>query len=251
MIQTNNFIGLIPARYGSQRLPGKLLKEIEGKSVLHRVFEQVSKSSILNKIVIVTDHEDILNHAISFGAEVFMSKMEHQSGTDRIAEYVSLHPGFNYAINIQGDEPFIDPKSIDLLAKQMTTNKFDIATLAIEMSSYDLIENPNTVKVVTDFNQRALYFSRSPIPFLREQQNLNSKFSWLRHIGLYSFKRDVLLEVSRLPMSSLEQFESLEQLRWLQNGYSIGVQLVSDHAIGIDTMEDLVTAISYARKNNL
>ncbi len=243
-------LGVIPARLASSRLYGKLLMEIRGKSVLQRVYEQSLKAKSLNQVIIATDHSTILNHATSFGANAILSKREHTSGTDRIAELAETFPEYSRIINIQGDEPFIDPGNIDFLVDLMIEKNCEIATLAINQTGIDSIDNPNFVKLVVDNEGHALYFSRATIPFLRDQQ-LNMQFQWKRHIGIYGFKRGTLLEITKLPPSSLEQIECLEQLRWLENGYRIQIGNVSQHANGIDTIEDLNNAIRFAMVNNL
>jgi 3-deoxy-manno-octulosonate cytidylyltransferase (CMP-KDO synthetase) len=200
--------------------------------------------------MIVTDHQAILDHAKAFGASAILSKADHKSGTDRIAELAESLQDYSRIINVQGDEPFIDPENIDRLVNLMIERNCDIATLAINQSNMVSLENPNVVKVVTELNGNALYFSRASIPFLRDKDS-NFSFHWKKHIGIYGFKRDALLKITKLPSSSLEFIESLEQLRWLENGYQIQVGLVDRHENGIDTEEDLRNAIRYATDHDL
>jgi 3-deoxy-manno-octulosonate cytidylyltransferase (CMP-KDO synthetase) len=241
-------LGVIPARFASTRLPGKLLKEICGKTVLQRVYEQCLGAKTLDKIIIVTDHIEIYDHARNIGAEVVMSKKDHKSGTDRISEAVQVYLDYTHVVNIQGDEPFIDPTDIDKLTSLLINKQCEIASLATAIRDVSLINNPNVVKLVVDREGRALYFSRAGIPFMRDP-SLNLEFNWIKHIGIYGFKREVLLLISQLPPSRLELIESLEQLRWLENGYQIFIEFVDHHAIGIDTEEDLNEAILYANQN--
>lgn len=241
---------IIPARFASTRLPAKLLKLIHGKSVLHRVYEQCCKALTVNQVFIVTDHQLIYDHALSFGANIQLSKREHHSGTDRIAECLESEFSYSHVINVQGDEPFIDPKAIDFLVGQMIEKNCDIGTLANEMTGKEEYINPNIVKVVTNLKGEAMYFSRATIPFDREHL-ADFDFSWKKHVGIYGFKRNVLLELSQLPVSELEQSERLEQLRWLENGYKIQVGITKYKSLGIDIEHDLETAIQYAIRNNL
>ncbi len=248
----NEFLvaGLIPARLASTRLPDKLLKLIRGKSVLQRVYEQCKKARSLDRVEIITDHQSIIDHASSFGVKALMSKREHDSGTDRIAEYAESYTQYSHVINIQGDEPFIDPYNIDRLVELFRITNCDVATLAIKSNDQHEIRNPNIVKVVTDNEDTAMYFSRAPIPYFRDPES-GMAFEWKRHIGIYGFKREVLLSICKLPIGTLERIERLEQLRWLQSGYRIKVDYTSSHANGIDTLEDLEAAIRYAETYSL
>ncbi len=245
------FVAIIPARFASTRLPGKLVKEIEGKSILERVYLQAKKSKKLNQIIIVTDHETIFNHAQSFGAECFLSSKQYESGTDRISEIAAGLNNVDYIINLQGDEPFIDPHHIDQLCFLLQNANANIATLAVCHSDTEHIKNPNFVKVVMNKQGRALYFSRAPIPFLRDAATSQMEYQWFRHIGIYGFKKEVLIDLSKLEVSNLEKFEKLEQLRWIENGYEIHVEIVDKQSIGIDTEQDYLEAIHYARTHNL
>jgi 3-deoxy-manno-octulosonate cytidylyltransferase (CMP-KDO synthetase) len=286
-------LGVIPARYASTRFMGKPLVDINGKSMIQRVYEQAKQCKSLARVVVATDDERIFKHVESFGGDVVMTADTHQSGTDRCAEVVEnlnfeiqtaflnsddapiigkITPRFDNiftaVINIQGDEPFIQPEQIEKVAdilrgggisnSKFQDSKFQdseptkasnvkrqtdfgIATLAKRLDNQEDIESPNVVKVVFDIQGKALYFSRSPIPFIR---NLDKSVwaksgQFFKHIGLYGYKTSVLLDIARLPPSNLEKTESLEQLRWLENGYEIGVAETDLETIGIDTPEDL------------
>ncbi len=235
-------IAIIPARYASTRFPGKPLVDIQGKSMIQRVYEQACKSKLVNRVIIATDDHRIFKHALEFGAEVQMTQLHHLSGTDRVAEVANTIDEADVILNIQGDEPFIDPQQIDQLALFLKNKtSFPIATLAKKMKYSPAIFDPNVVKVVFDINQKALYFSRASIPHHRGQdaENWLKENTIYKHIGLYGFRPNVLLELSKLKPSSLELAESLEQLRWLENGYSIGVEITSFESISIDHPADL------------
>ncbi|MEP2770772.1 MAG: 3-deoxy-manno-octulosonate cytidylyltransferase [Fulvivirga sp.] len=234
-------LGVIPARYASSRFPAKPLADIGGKSMIQRVYEQASKCKSLLEVVVATDHPEIADEVASFGGKVVMTREDHQSGTDRCFEaYKSLGEAFDYVINIQGDEPFINPKQITELA-HLLDGTTQLATLAKKIDKEEDLFSPNVVKVVLDENQKALYFSRSPIPYNRTapKNNWTGNHDYFKHIGIYAYRTDVLEKITKLKVSSLEQAESLEQLRWLQNGYSIKVNETQYHSIGIDTPEDL------------
>ncbi|MFM7154311.1 MAG: 3-deoxy-manno-octulosonate cytidylyltransferase [Bacteroidota bacterium] len=233
---------VIPARYASTRFPGKPLAIVQGKTMIQRVYEQACKASLPDKVAIATDDERIFEHALSFGATVFMTDPELPSGTDRCAAVAGLFPGASFIINVQGDEPFVQPEQIDLLASVLINHpEREIATLAKRIEDPELLFNPNVVKVVFSLKNKALYFSRHPVPFVRgaEPGKWLENQAFFKHIGLYAFKRAVLLELSRLAPASLEMAESLEQLRWLENGYDIAVGITDTETAGIDTPEDL------------
>jgi 3-deoxy-manno-octulosonate cytidylyltransferase (CMP-KDO synthetase) len=244
-------VAIIPARFDSSRLPGKLLLKLEGKSILQRVYERALQCSVLDKVFIATDSELIFDHATEFGAECFLSKLKHESGTDRIAELAETLSDTKFIINLQGDEPFINPKHIEILCDSIRLNQTDIATLAVRLQNSEGIDNPNVVKIVTSLTNQALYFSRASIPYLREKNTESPNFEWLKHIGIYAFKHEVLLKLAKSKPTALEGFEKLEQLRWLQHGYHIQVGLVDAHGIGIDTERDYLDAINYTRENRL
>jgi len=236
-------LGIIPARYGSTRFPGKPLAMIGDKTMIHRTYDQVRKSS-LDALVVATDDQRIFDEVRGFGGQVVMTRSDHKSGTDRCCEALALVGGaFDAVVNVQGDEPFIDPIQIDLVAELIRNEEVPLATLARRITDQETVLNPNVVKVVFDDQGYALYFSRHAIPFVRgvEPSQWLEKTAYYQHIGLYAYKSDALRRVASLPMGRLEQAESLEQLRWLENGLRIRVAL-SDIAqtFGIDTPEDLV-----------
>lgn len=233
----HTFIGIIPARYASTRFPGKPLVMIGGMSMLQRVYEQALKTKNLKRVIVATDDERIAEHVKSFGGEVMVTSPLHQSGTDRCAEVISkLDTAFDIAVNIQGDEPYIQPEQIDLLCSCFKIAATEIATLIKSTTNMDEIINPNVVKAVVSKSQRALYFSRSPIPFNR---NKKQDVAYYKHVGIYAYRVAVLKLLAALPESLLEQAESLEQLRWLENGFHIQTALTNFETIAIDTPEDL------------
>ncbi len=234
-------IAVIPARYQSSRFPGKPLADINGKSMIHHVWDIACQVDCLSRVIIATDDDRIFNHVMGFGAEVMMTSKEHNNGTERIAEVVRKLPEkFDVVINIQGDEPFLNPEQIESLCNIIDTKNYQIATLIKSTSDKEEIESPNVVKVVKSQNGKALYFSRYPIPYNR--QNIQD-ITYFKHIGMYAFKSDILQNLITLPISTIEKAESLEQLRWLDAGYSIGVGITEYDSIGIDTPEDLENAI--------
>lgn len=245
-------LGIVPARYASTRFPAKALADIGGKSMIQRVFEQVRKSKLVTEVIVATDHQEIFNHVKSFGGNVCMTKESHASGTDRCYEALVLQEKkFDYVINIQGDEPFIQPGQIDLLAKELD-GKTEIATLIKKIEDYEQLFNPNVVKATIDKNNVALYFSRSPIPHVRNtpEKEWITKSVFYKHIGMYAYRSDILKQLTNLPQSSLEKAESLEQLRWLESGFNISVAETNVETIGIDTPEDLNKALNYLKSIN-
>ncbi len=227
---------IIPARYGSSRLKGKPLIEVNGKPIIQWVFEKAVKANYADRVIIATDNEEIYNTAIMFGAEAEMTSDHHNSGSDRIAEVVKRHPEIEFIVNLQGDEPLIKSESIDEVIKNVKEDEnADISTLIRPLKDKKDIENPNLVKCVVDNNGYALYFSRSKIPFERNEGH--AKF--YGHLGIYGYKRDALLKMTELPQSMLELSESLEQLRALQNGMRIKTSVVDFIPVGIDTADDL------------
>ena len=213
--------------------------------MIRRVYEQSIKAQCFEKVIVATDHAAIFAHVKDFGGDVEMTSERHQSGTDRCAQVLANNVGkFDYAINIQGDEPFIDPQQIDLIAS-ILDGQTEIATLGISLNDEESLFSPNTVKVIFDKNRHAIYFSRHPIPFIRnysKDQWLNNKVFY-KHIGLYAYRTDILSRITKLTQSSLELAESLEQLRWIENGFKIKVAITDIDSIGIDTPEDLQRAI--------
>ena len=248
-MQNLKFIGIIPARYASTRFPGKPLAMLGGKAVIQRVVNQVS--TILHDVYVATDDERIFSTVESFGGKAVMTRADHKSGTDRICEALDKIGGsYDIVINIQGDEPFIQPSQIRTVMECFDNPQTQIATLGKPFESIEAVENPNSPKIVLDNNNFAMYFSRSPIPFIRgtEKSEWLGSYTFLKHIGMYAYRTEVLREISALPQSSLEKAESLEQLRWLQNGYRIKVGLTDVETIGIDTPEDLARAEEFLLK---
>ena len=237
------FIGLIPARYASTRFPGKPLALLGGKPVIQRVYEQVA--SVLDDVCVATDDERIFDCVKNFGGKVVMTRTDHKSGTDRIEEAIEKIGGdYDVIVNIQGDEPFIQKSQIETVCRCFDDEKTQIATLGKPFTDMDAVANPNSPKIVIDNNSFAMYFSRSIIPFVRgkEQAEWLQHYPFLKHLGIYAYRRDVLRQITQLPQSSLEIAESLEQLRWLQNGFKIKVGLTDVETVGIDTPDDLKRA---------
>jgi 3-deoxy-manno-octulosonate cytidylyltransferase (CMP-KDO synthetase) len=233
-------LGVIPARYDSSRFPGKPLAKIDGKTMIRRVYEQCLKSSILNKVVVATDDDSILSHIKSWNGNVVMTSRKHKSGTERCFEALALQDnGYDIVVNIQGDEPFIDPTQINHLLKAFSKKETQIASLAKKIHHKEEVFDRNTVKVVMDHQNKALYFSRASIPFSRDENFDVSDQDYFKHIGIYAYKSEILKEICQLPLASLEAIESLEQLRWLTAGYNIFLQLTDKESISIDTPEDL------------
>mgnify|MGYP005614433835 FL=1 len=244
------FIGLIPARYASTRFPGKPLALLAGKPVIQHVYEQASK--VLDAVYVATDDERIYNKVKEFGGKAVMTSTEHHSGTDRIEEALQKIGGnFDVVVKIQGDEPFIQKSQIDTLCKCFNNKITQIATLGKPFESIEAVENPNSPKIVIDNNGYAMYFSRSIIPFIRgvEKNEWLKKHTFLKHLGIYAYRANVLNEITKLPQSELELAESLEQLRWLQNGYKIKVGLTDAETVGIDTPDDLRRAEEFIRNH--
>lgn len=244
-----SILGIIPARYASTRFPAKPLVDIAGKSMIQRVYEQVKKSTLVSEVVVATDNQKIFDHVIGFGGKVSMTKESHVSGTDRCYEALTLQKEkFEYVINIQGDEPFIQPEQIDLLAV-LLDGQTEIATLVKKIEDAEQLFNPNVVKAVISSKGEALYFSRSTIPHVRNVPDNEwlSKHHFFKHIGMYAYRADILKQLTTLPVSPLEKAESLEQLRWLENGFSIKTAETKTETIGIDTPEDLEKALVHLR----
>ncbi|NGM61292.1 3-deoxy-manno-octulosonate cytidylyltransferase [Sphingobacterium sp. SGG-5] len=236
-----NVIGIIPARYESSRFPGKPLVDIGGQTMIQRVYQQAKHAPSLNEVIVATDDQRIYDHVKSFAGNVMMTKDTHQSGTDRCAEVARHVEGFDIAINIQGDEPFIDPQQIDLLVSCFENPGTEIATLVRKVEALDELTNENKPKVVLNKKGEAIYFSRQAIPFLRGEpiEHWLSKRPFYNHIGIYGYRIDVLKQLSDLPVSDLERMESLEQLRWIDNGYKIQTALSTHANDSIDTQSDL------------
>lgn len=237
-------LGIIPARYASSRLPAKLLLEVNGKSILQMVYERCLKASSLSDVVIATDSALVEAHVKGFGGNVVMTSDKHPSGTDRCAEALKVMGGtvnYDFVINIQGDEPLMDPENINRLSASFKITS-EISSVCIRIRDTDTLLNTNVVKVVMNEQQEALYFSRSPIPHLREVETDRwvSEAAYFKHIGMYGFRADILEKIVKLPVARLEAQERLEQLRWLANGYKVKMVEVFSDGIGIDTEEDFL-----------
>lgn len=236
-----NIIGIIPSRYASTRFPAKPLVDIAGKSMIQRVYEQASKAKLLSAVLVATDDARIHDHVVHFGGNVLMTSTDHQTGTDRCAEVISQLKHVDVVINIQGDEPFIEPEQIDLLASLFSNDETQIATLVKRIETEEDLYNDTVVKVVRAATGKALYFSRAAIPHLRsvERHEILQKGTFYKHIGIYAYRAEVLRTLAALPQSPLEKAESLEQLRWLENGFSIQLAETEHESNSVDTPEDL------------
>ena len=242
------YIAVIPARYASTRFPGKPLAMLGGKTVIQRVYEQAV--SVLSEAYVATDDERIFQAVEAFGGRAVMTRADHKSGTDRIQEAVQkIGTDADVIINIQGDEPFVQPSQIKTLMHLFDDPETQIGTLGKRFETMEAVCNPNSPKIVTDLRGFALYFSRSVIPYIRgiEEKDWLTHYPFLKHLGVYAYRREVLAEVTRLPQSQLEKAESLEQLRWLENGYRIRVGLTDVETVGIDTPDDLARAEAFLR----
>jgi len=240
------YLGIIPARYASTRFPGKPLADLMGKPVIQWVYERVA--GLLDRVVVATDDERILQAVQKWGGEALLTSSDHPSGTDRCLEaYRKLKEDYDVIINIQGDEPFIHPSQIELLKAAFQNPATQIATLVKPFSSEDDFENlfnPNTPKVILNSKGQAIYFSRSIIPYVRGRHHSEwlKSHIFYKHIGIYAYKPEVLEEITSLPQSILEKAESLEQLRWIENGYVIQTMITHQETVGIDTPDDLERA---------
>ncbi|MGV3630425.1 MAG: 3-deoxy-manno-octulosonate cytidylyltransferase [Bacteroidota bacterium] len=233
-------LGIIPARYASSRFPGKPLLDLKGKTMIQRVYEGAVKAQSIDRVIVATDDGRILEEVKRFGGEAVLTSANHPSGTDRCGEVALQHPGYDVVINIQGDEPLVDFRQLDALTGAFKDENVNIATLGIKQISEEDLRNTNRIKIVTDDQNQALYFSRSFIP---NAANFNGNalefYPFLRHIGLYAYRRETLLELIRLEPTKLEQIESLEQLRWLYYGYRIQVVETAIETPNIDVPEDV------------
>lgn len=242
-----NFIAIIPARYASSRFPGKPLADMAGKSMIQRVYEQVQKA--VSEVWVATDNVSIFEAVETFGGKAIMTSEAHRSGTDRVYEaYGKIGKGCDVVINIQGDEPFIQPAQIKTLMDCFESGDTQLATLVKPFRKEDGFEtlfNPNSPKVIINKRNEAIYFSRSIIPYIRDVHHTEwlDKHTFYKHIGMYAYRGDVLKEITKLPQSSLEIAESLEQLRWIENGYKIKIGFTDIETIGIDTPDDLERAL--------
>lgn len=235
-------LGIIPARYSSSRFPGKPLIDIKGKTMIQRVYEGALKSEKIDKLIVATDDTRIEEEVKRFGGEVIKTSTEHSNGTQRCIEVAELYQDFDIVMNIQGDEPLVDFRQLDQLLAAFEDQHVEIATLGIQISNLDELDNPNRIKLITDFQGNALYFSRSKIPF---ERNSLPSYSFFRHIGLYAFRRETLLEIASLEESQIEIIESLEQLRWMYFGKKIKVIETEIETPNIDTPEDLINVLKY------
>jgi 3-deoxy-manno-octulosonate cytidylyltransferase (CMP-KDO synthetase) len=238
----SSILGIIPARYASTRFPGKPLVDIAGKSMIQRVYEQAKKCTGLSEVIVATDDDRIFDHVNSFDGVAVMTSTDHQSGTDRCAEVAQKHPDYDVIINIQGDEPYIDPEQITKLISCFNDVGTQIATLIKKVQTEQELFNINSPKVIINKYSEAIYFSRSPLPHIRGQEPHHwlQHFTYFKHIGIYGYRADILQQITKLPVSSLEKAENLEQLRWIENGYKIKVAETELETHAIDTPEDLI-----------
>lgn len=242
------FIGIIPARYASTRFPGKPLALLGGKPVIQHVYEKVA--AVLEAAYVATDDERIYDVVKSFGGQVVMTRTDHKSGTDRIEEAIENIGGeWDVVVNVQGDEPFVAKNQLDTICHCFDDPTTQIATLGKPFESMEAVQNPNSPKIVVDNMGFAMYFSRSVIPYVRgkEMSSWLTHYPFLKHLGIYAYRKDVLRQVTQLPQSSLEIAESLEQLRWLQNGFKIKVGTTDVETVGIDTPQDLDRAEEFLK----
>jgi 3-deoxy-manno-octulosonate cytidylyltransferase (CMP-KDO synthetase) len=234
-------IAIIPARYASTRLPGKPLVVLGGKTMIQRVWERASAAEKISRVIVATDDQRIIQAVTDFGGEAVMTRTEHRSGTERIAEVAvgTASGGDDIFVNVQGDEPLIEPDAIDTAVEAIASDDaVSIATLAVPIAKPGDIMDPNVVKVVLDFDSNALYFSRAPIPWVRDRE-APVHVQHMKHLGLYSFRRSALLDFPTLPLGDLERIEQLEQLRWMENGYKIRVAETPHDSVSVDVPEDV------------
>ena len=235
---TKEVVVVIPARYGSTRLPGKPLVSLAGKPMIQRVFERAKMAQRVNRVIVATDDERILKAVEAFGGEARMTRTEHRTGTERVAE-VAAHEEGDVFVNVQGDEPLLDPHAIDVAVNALLEEpQASISTVATPIKTPADIMDPNVVKAVLDFDDNAIYFSRAPIPWVRDTAS-KIQVRHLKHLGLYVFQRAALLEYPTLPQGELERIEQLEQLRWMENGWKIRVAEVEHDAVSVDVPEDV------------
>lgn len=247
-------LGIIPARFASTRFPGKPLIDLAGKSMIQRVYEQCLQSKSLADVIIATDDDRIFSHAQDIGAKVVMTSSDHQSGTDRCAEVISiLNEKYDVAVNIQGDEPLINPQQIEIICNCFNDSKTEIATLIKIIDNSEILFNSNTPKVIIDAEKFAIYFSRESIPHLRNipKNDWLNHHQYYQHIGIYAYKTDVLEKITQLNLSTLEKAESLEQLRWIENGFNIKTAITEFDSIAIDSPDDVAKVLLYLRNNKM
>lgn len=239
-------LGIIPARYSSSRFPGKPLIDLKGKTMIQRVYEGALKSEKLSKVIVATDDQRIFNEVKRFGGEVIMTKNSHPSGTDRCGEVANYFSDIDVVVNIQGDEPLVDFRQLDVLITAFEDENTKIASLGIKDITLEDINNPNRIKIVVDHKNDALYFSRSPIPnYVNLKGNPLENYPFYRHIGLYAYRASILKELTQLEPAKLEMIESLEQLRWLYYGYSIRIVETTIETPNIDVPEDVEKVIQF------
>ncbi len=240
-----NILGVIPVRFASTRFPGKPLADIHGKTMIHRVYEQAKQAASLEELYVATDDERIYNEVVSFGGKVVMTSKKHQNGTERCAEVLQQMPDYDYVINIQGDEPCIHPQQIDILTK-MLDGKVELATLIKQIIEERELDDPGEMKVIFNNRKEAIYFSRTCIPYLRDVPHKDrlKTHTYYKHIGIYAYRKDILQQVVKLPKTSLEQAESLEQLRWIENGYKIQLGFTTLESRMIDSPTDLAMLLN-------
>jgi len=244
-------IAVIPARYSATRLPGKPLVSLAGKPMIQRVWERVQEAERITRVIIATDDERILKAAAGFGGEAVMTRLEHRSGTERVAEVAAHVTGKDeeFFVNVQGDEPLVEPEAIDTLVEAIESEEgVSVATLMVPIVKPADIMDPNIVKVVLDFDGNALYFSRAPIPWVRDR-DAPVHAQHMKHLGLYAFRRAALLDFPTLPVGDLERIEQLEQLRWMENGYKIRVAETNHDSVSVDVPEDVTRVEQLLRKS--
>lgn len=234
-------LGVIPSRYSSSRFPGKPLIDLAGKSMIQRVYEGAIQCSDLDRVIVATDDIRIFDHVQRFGGDVLMTSDQHESGTDRCGEVLDKFPEYDVIVNIQGDEPMVDPNQLQELLAAFSSDRVHIATLGIAVKSQAELFNPNRIKVALNANGNALFFSRNPIPFGAQilEAHWLEKYPYVRHIGLYAYRSQTLRKLVKLKPCAIEKQESLEQLRWMYYGYSINVVLTEIETPNIDTPEDI------------
>jgi len=241
-------VACIPARYGSTRFPAKVLAKDTGKFLIQHTYERACAAKLVERVIIATDDEKVLAAAKSFGAECVLTSPEHQSGTDRIAEAVA-EMAVDIVVNLQADEPEIDPENIDYVARLLIENPdYPMATLAADFERPEQVADPNIVKVITNGDGRAIYFSRSPIPYDRDAGGIGKIGQYQRHLGIYAYRKDFLLKITTLPQTTLEKTEKLEQLRAIENGFEILVGKVEHTCDGIDTPEQYAEFVERCKK---
>jgi 3-deoxy-manno-octulosonate cytidylyltransferase (CMP-KDO synthetase) len=235
---SDKVVVVIPARYAATRLPGKPLVQLAGKSMIQRVFERASRAKSPHRVIVATDDDRIVQAVRAFGGEARMTRLDHRTGTERVAE-VAAHEDGDVFINVQGDEPLLDPTAIDTAVRTLLDDPpAQVATVATPIKTPSDVMDRNVVKTVLDFDNYALYFSRAPIPWLRDTKSEQAVHYW-KHLGLYVFQRDALLDYPTLPQGELERIEQLEQLRWMENGIRIRVGEVEHDAVSVDVPEDV------------